>query len=59
VGNHSKVSAATDNLLIIPHVTSDDEDLYLPKTFDLVFDNARRLTAREPLLNRVDTARGY
>jgi phosphoglycerate dehydrogenase-like enzyme len=50
---------ATDNLLIIPHVTSDDEDLYLPKTFDLVFDNARRLAAGEPLLNRVDTARGY
>lgn len=49
----------TDNLLVIPHVTSDDEDLYLPKTFDLVFDNARRLCAGEALLNRIDTARGY
>lgn len=49
----------TENLLIIPHVTSDDEELYLPKTFDLVFDNACRLAAGEPLLNQVDSARGY
>jgi phosphoglycerate dehydrogenase-like enzyme len=49
----------TENLLVVPHVTSDDEDRYLPKTFDLVFENARRLVTKEPLLNRVDTARGY
>jgi phosphoglycerate dehydrogenase-like enzyme len=49
----------TENLLVVPHVTSDDEDRYLPKTFDLVFENARRLVTKEPLLNRVDPARGY
>ncbi|HEV2546416.1 MAG TPA: D-2-hydroxyacid dehydrogenase [Stellaceae bacterium] len=48
-----------DNLLIIPHVTSDDLDSYLPKTFDLVFSNWARLIRGEPLLNVVDRVRGY
>jgi phosphoglycerate dehydrogenase-like enzyme len=47
------------NVLLMPHVTSDDEDLYLPKTFDLVFENARRLLSGMPLLNVVDRQRGY
>jgi phosphoglycerate dehydrogenase-like enzyme len=47
------------NLLLIPHVSSDDEQRYLPKTFDLVFENYRRLAARQPLLNLVDVQRGY
>lgn len=47
------------NLLLMPHVTADDEDLYLPKTFDLVFENARRLMSGAPLLNVVDRQREY
>jgi phosphoglycerate dehydrogenase-like enzyme len=50
---------AVDNLIIMPHVTSDDEDQYLPKSFDLVFENVRRLTAGKQLLNVVDRERGY
>jgi phosphoglycerate dehydrogenase-like enzyme len=47
------------NLLLMPHVTSDDEDRYLPKTLDLVFENLRRLSAGQPLLNMVDPKREY
>jgi phosphoglycerate dehydrogenase-like enzyme len=49
----------TDNLLIMPHVTSDDLDTYLPDTFDLVFANAALLAAGAPLRNRVDPEWGY
>jgi phosphoglycerate dehydrogenase-like enzyme len=48
-----------DNMILTPHVTSDDLDEYLPKTFDLVFANAARLMQGEPLVNVVDPARGY
>lgn len=48
-----------DNLILTPHVTSDDLDQYLPKTYDLVFANAARLLRGEPLLNAVDPALGY
>jgi glyoxylate/hydroxypyruvate reductase A len=47
------------NLIMMPHVTSDDLDHYLPLTYDLVFANAARLAAGEPLLNRVDPLLGY
>lgn len=46
-------------LMMMPHVTSDDTDAYLPMTYDLVFANADRLARGQPLLNRVDPARGY
>jgi phosphoglycerate dehydrogenase-like enzyme len=49
----------TDNVLIMQHVTSDDEDEYLPKTLDLVFANAQRLIAGCDLLNAVDPQLGY
>jgi glyoxylate/hydroxypyruvate reductase len=49
----------TDHLLLIPHVTSDDPEHYLPKTFDLVFANVARLLRGESLLNVVDPERGY
>jgi phosphoglycerate dehydrogenase-like enzyme len=49
----------TDNLMLIPHVTSDDEDDYLPKTFDLVFENLRRLIVGHELLNVVDRQHEY
>ncbi len=48
-----------NNLIIMPHVTSDDEEQYLPKSFDLVFENVRRLTAGKQLLNVVDPELGY
>jgi phosphoglycerate dehydrogenase-like enzyme len=47
------------NLIMMPHVTSDDEDQYLRKTFDMVFENVRRIAAGKPLLNVVDRNRGY
>jgi phosphoglycerate dehydrogenase-like enzyme len=47
------------NLIVTPHVTSDDLDSYLPKTYDLVFENAARLLRGEGLVNAVDRARGY
>jgi phosphoglycerate dehydrogenase-like enzyme len=49
----------TPNVILMPHVTSDDENQYLPKTLDLVFENVRRLRAGQPLLNVVDPRRGY
>jgi len=49
----------TPNLVITPHVSSDDADGYMPKTMDLVFENARRLLHGEPLKNVVDPLRGY
>ena len=43
----------------MPHVTSDDEEQYLPKSFDLVFKNVRRLVTGKQLLNVVDRELGY
>jgi phosphoglycerate dehydrogenase-like enzyme len=50
---------STKNLIIMPHVSSDDLDLYLPKTFDLVFQNLERLRTGQPLLNFVDRLKQY
>jgi hypothetical protein len=41
------------------HVTSDDEDEYLPKTLDLAFKNAQHLVAGQGLLNAIDPQREY
>lgn len=49
----------TPNLVISPHCSSDDLDLYLPLTLDLVFKNAARLGAGKRLKNRVDRRKGY
>jgi phosphoglycerate dehydrogenase-like enzyme len=49
----------TENLMLIPHVSSDDEQEYLPKTFDLTFENVRRLVAGQALLNVIDREREY
>jgi phosphoglycerate dehydrogenase-like enzyme len=48
-----------ENLILTPHVTSDDLDWYLPKTYDFVFANAARLLRGERLVNAVDPVRGY
>ncbi len=47
------------NLILTPHVSSDDNLTYVPLTLDLVFDNIGRLLAGRPLRNRVDPKRGY
>ncbi|MCH8217262.1 MAG: hypothetical protein IH892_10875 [Planctomycetes bacterium] len=47
------------NLVITPHMSSDDTDRYIPNTLDVLFENLRRLLAGEPLLNQIDAARGY
>jgi phosphoglycerate dehydrogenase-like enzyme len=48
-----------NNVIMMPHVTSDDKDQYLPKSFDLVFENVRRLISGKKLLNVVDRESGY
>ena len=49
----------TPNLIVTPHVSSDDPDNYIPRSLDIFFDNLRALRDRRPLPNQVDLARGY
>lgn len=49
----------TPNLIITPHVLSDDIDAYVPRTLDLFFSNLRHYFAGEPLTNLVDLKRNY
>ena len=49
----------TPNLIITPHVLSDDIEAYVPRTLDLFFGNLRRYFADEPLTNLVDLERNY
>ena len=49
----------TPNLMITPHVLSDDIEEYVPRTLDLFFGNLRRHFAGEPLANVVDLERAY
>jgi phosphoglycerate dehydrogenase-like enzyme len=49
----------TPNLVITPHVLSDDIENYVPRTLDLFFDNLRHHFAGEPLTNVVDLGRSY
>lgn len=49
----------TPNLMITPHVLSDDIDAYVPRTLELFFSNLRRHFAGEPLTNLVDLGRSY
>ena len=49
----------TPNLIITPHSSSDDPDVYTPRTLDLVLDNMGRLLAGERLRNVVDRALEY
>jgi phosphoglycerate dehydrogenase-like enzyme len=50
---------ATPNLVITPHVASDDREAYIPRTMDLLFDNVRRYLEGKPLKNRVVPSREY
>lgn len=49
----------TPNLVITPHVSSDDGESYVPSTLELVFENLGNYLAGRPLRNRVDPALGY
>lgn len=49
----------TPNLVITPHVLSDDIEEYVPRTLDLFFNNLQRLFAGEALTNVVDRERQY
>lgn len=49
----------TDYLIVMQHVTSDDEDEYLPKTLDLAFKNAQHLVAGQGLFNAIDPQKEY
>ncbi len=49
----------TPNLVITPHCSSDDSEVYTPRTLDLVFRNVKRLLAGKPLENIVDPVHQY
>ena len=49
----------TPNVIITPHCSSDDTDVYIPKTLDHVRANMRRFRAGEPLENQVDPVLEY
>ncbi|WP_239451600.1 D-2-hydroxyacid dehydrogenase [Elioraea rosea] len=49
----------TPNLVISPHVSSDDPDTYNPRTLDIFFRNLAAWRAGEQMPNEVDRARGY
>ena len=49
----------TPNLIVTPHVSSDDDVAYVPPTLDLFFDNVRRYLAGRPLRNRVRPRLGH
>lgn len=49
----------TPNLMISPHMGCDDEENYIPRTFDIVFSNLTKMLAGQPMENVVDRQKGY
>lgn len=49
----------TPNMVVVPHVSSDDPDTYNDRTLDILLANLAELRAGRPAPNRVDPARGY
>jgi phosphoglycerate dehydrogenase-like enzyme len=47
------------NVIITPHCSSDDRELYTPRTLELVFDNLERFVNDKPLRNRVSAKNQY
>lgn len=47
------------NLLIMPHMSSDDPGHYIQRTLDIFFEELVRFKAGEPLKNRIDPETGY
>ena len=50
---------ATPNLIVTPHVSSDDPANYIPRSLDIFFANLQALREGRKLPNQVDLARGY
>lgn len=55
----SSILWTAPNLIVYPHVSSDDADRYMLDTMDLVCRNIVRLRARRPLQNVVNPDHGY
>ena len=49
----------TPNLIMTPHVSSDDAETYMEGVLEVLFDNLRRLLAGRPPTNLVDRSKGY
>ena len=50
---------STPNLIITPHCSSDDRELYTPKTLDLVLSNLSNWINGKEIINRVNIEREY
>lgn len=49
----------TPNLIITPHVLSDDIEEYVPRTLEIFFNNLRNYFSNQPLTNVVDLEKSY
>ena len=49
----------TPNLMVMPHISADDGDTYIPLTLELVMMNMQRYIANEKLNNLVNSDLGY
>jgi phosphoglycerate dehydrogenase-like enzyme len=49
----------TPNLMVVPHVSSDDADNYMIQTMELALRNLQRLRAGRKPLNRIQPTLGY
>ena len=49
----------TPNLMVMPHISADDGDTYIPLTLELVMMNMQRYIAGEKLNNLVNPTLGY
>jgi phosphoglycerate dehydrogenase-like enzyme len=49
----------TPNLMVMPHISSDDGNTYVEMTLDLVFQNLKRLLNGQELINVVRPELGY
>ena len=49
----------TSNLVITPHVSSDDNGSYVKMTLDLFFKNLKLFIENKELTNKVDKSLGY
>ena len=50
---------STRNLIVTPHVSSDDPANYLPRALDIFFDNLGRMLNGRELNNVIDRSLGY
>ena len=50
---------STPNVILTPHISSDDLEGYMHNVMDVACENIRRLHARRPLMNVVDRESGY